>query len=56
MFQIMKGIGPINFYDEASKKVRSIITNSDKLRCKIAQFVGPTVCKIYGITKNFAGM
>lgn len=55
IFQIMEGIGIIKLYDETDKKIRSIITNLDTLRCKIIRLLGRTACKIYGIKENFAG-
>jgi transposase len=50
IFQIMEGIGVVQFYDKTlSQIVQEIITNLNELRRKIINLFGETAMKLYGL-------
>ncbi|MGA8164978.1 MAG: IS1634 family transposase [Waddliaceae bacterium] len=50
IFQIMEGVGVVQFYDEMlSQVVQELITNLDALRRKIITLFGETAMKLYGL-------
>lgn len=52
IFQLMEGIGVIQFYDEAEKKIKRLVTNLSQLRKKIIRLFGDTACTLYGLNQK----
>ena len=52
IFQLMEGIGVIQFYDETKKKVKRLVTNLSELRKKIICLFGDTACALYGLNQK----
>jgi transposase len=52
IFQLMEGIGIIQFYDKAKKEVKRLVTNLNQLRKKIIRIFGDTACILYGLNQK----
>jgi transposase len=53
IFQIMEGVGIVQFYKETiHKPVKQVITNLNELRKKIINLFGDTARRIYGLIQN----
>lgn len=56
VFQLMEGIAIVKIYDPITHMFRALITNLNELRIKIIRLLGDSVCVIYGILPEIAGM
>lgn len=53
IFQMMEGIGIIQFYEKGLKKpFKEMITNLSEVRKKIIRSFGDTACQMYGLIKK----
>lgn len=54
IFQLMEGIGVIQFYEESKRKIKRLVTNLSELRKKIIRLFGGTACALYGLNQKSA--
>ena len=52
IFQIMEGVGIIQFYREGIAPIKEMITNLNALRKKIINLFGDTACRMYGLIQE----